>query len=335
MKKIYAFVLLLAAIVMTTAVNAQVINGDLNHNQGLDVEDVTLLIDGYLTGKSEQIQTGGAPFAVDNSFVVGKWYKSKNESMTLNEDGTTDFGDGYTYKFLSTQGYLLFYNASNAPVYALRVLDVAYGYMVVLPAGSNTPVTYSSNYNNGYEYVDLGLSVKWATMNVGANTPEGYGDYFAWGETTPKSEYNWVTYKWSGDTRTSLVKYIAKEGDDSGVEGFTMLEPSDDAARVKWGGTWRMPTYDELVELGECKWESTTQNNVNGYKITGPNGNSIFLPKAGWRNDKTLVNQGSYVTIWSSSLYTRVSYQAWQTSGKGYVVPVERCGGRSVRAVCP
>ncbi len=139
---------------------------------------------------------------------------------------------------------------------------------------------------NGHDYVDLGLSVKWATCNVGADSPTDYGDYFAWGETTTKSQY----------TEGNSVTYAVSMGDISGKATY-------DAARANWGGTWRMPTSDEVDELiNNCTTEWTTLSGVKGRKVTGPNGNSIFLPAAGWRSGTSLNCTGEYY-YWSSTPY--------------------------------
>jgi hypothetical protein len=145
--------------------------------------------------------------------------------------------------------------------------------------------------------VDLGLSVKWATFNVGATSPEDYGDYFAWGETKPKDEYTWATYKWGNGTSAAvLTKYNTQDGK-------TILEPEDDAAHVHWGNNWRVPTDEEYAELRDlCTWTWTTINNVKGYEVKGPNGNSIFLPTTGYMTDTTL-KLPTYGYYWSNSLY--------------------------------
>ena len=141
-----------------------------------------------------------------------------------------------------------------------------------------------TGYENNYAYVDLGLSVKWATCNVGATKPEGYGNYYAWGETTTKSSYAESNYTYSSNPTT--------------------LPLSKDAAAVNMGGSWRMPTTAEQDELlTECTWTRTTSNNVSGYTVIGPNGNSIFLPAAGYRDDSDLDGAGSYGYYWSSSLF--------------------------------
>ena len=146
------------------------------------------------------------------------------------------------------------------------------------------------------EYVDLGLSVKWATFNVGATSPEEYGDYFAWGETEPKETYSWATYKWCDGTSTNMTKYNT-------IDGKTILEPEDDAAHIHWGDKWRMPTKAECQELiDSCTWEWTTSNNINGYRVTGPNGNSIFLPAGGVRIGNASYAIGEFGYYWSSSL---------------------------------
>ena len=143
-----------------------------------------------------------------------------------------------------------------------------------------TTTNEDENGSNGVEAVDLGLSVKWANMNVGAEKDSGFGSYFAWGEVKPKKYYSWNTYVWSRENTQFLVKY-------SITDRKTQLDLSDDAARANWGGDWRMPTVDEceeLVDPDKCTWEWITKDGVNGYKVTGKKtGNSIFLPITGFR----------------------------------------------------
>ncbi len=194
---------------------------------------------------------------------------------------------------------------------------------------------------NGYEYVDLGLSVKWATCNVGASSPEEYGDYFAWGETQPKSTYDWSTYKWCRGSYDTQTKYCTDSYYGT-VDNKTTLELSDDAARANWGGSWRIPTDAELTELREqCTWTWTTQNGVYGYKVTskksGYTNKSIFLPAAGYRYDSSLRNAGSYGYYWSSSLNTGSPYGAYELgfdSVNVYRYYSNRYYGQSVRPVC-
>ncbi len=156
------------------------------------------------------------------------------------------------------------------------------------------------------EAVDLGLSVKWASCNVGATSPEEYGNYYAWGEIEEKEDYCWKTYKWCNGTNEYFTKYCKSK--NCGIkDNKTILEPEDDVARVKWGAGWRMPTYKEIKELiKKCKWSSTVYNGVSGYKVVGPNGNSIFLPFTGCRNNKTVryySNDNTDFFYWSSDLH--------------------------------
>ena len=146
-----------------------------------------------------------------------------------------------------------------------------------------------------YKAVDLGLSVKWASCNVGAESPEEYGDYFAWGETTPKSSY-------SSSNSVTLGLFISELMSRGIIGSDGNLTAAYDAATVNWGSAWRMPTKAEQDELrNNCTWEWTTQNGVNGYKVTGTNGNSIFLPAAGYRYDTSLRNAGSDGRYWSAT----------------------------------
>ena len=165
------------------------------------------------------------------------------------------------------------------------------------------------------EMVDLGLSVKWASCNLCengfVNSPEQYGDYYAWGETEIKSDYSWSTYKWCNGSSSSLTKYNTKSSYGT-VDNKTMLEPEDDVAFVNLGGKWRMPTDAEWTELRtKCSWTVTTLNGVYGIFVTAPNGNSIFLPAVGYRYNADLEYAGSIVYYWSSSLSTGYPDCAW------------------------
>ncbi len=182
----------------------------------------------------------------------------------------------------------------------------------------------SSNTNNGHAYVDLGLSVKWATCNVGATTPEEYGDYYAWGETITKSSYTSSNYTYSSNSTT--------------------LPLFADVARVNWGGSWRMPTraeQEELIDTNNCTWEWITQNGVKGYKVTSKkNGNSIFLPAAGHFSDSKLYYAGRFGYYWSSSLsaiYNSIyAYDLCFSSSNVFLNnSSSRYYGYPVRAVCP
>ena len=193
---------------------------------------------------------------------------------------------------------------------------------------------------NGHEYVDLGLpsGLLWATCNIGANSPEENGNYYAWGETSTKDIYNEKTYKYFKGPNMKITKYNFYSYSGK-LDCLATLEYSDDVVKENWGGEWQMPTWEDMKELySNCTHKWTTQNGVNGRMFTGPNGNSIFLPAAGSRYDsdnKGIKNSGTY---WSSSLN---SYECSDASGLCFnsdtclIYTDNRSLGGSVRAVCP
>ena len=193
-----------------------------------------------------------------------------------------------------------------------------------------------------HEYVDLDLpsGTLWATMNIGANSPEEYGDYFAWGETTPKDVYNWSTYKWCNGDYALLTKYCTNSsyGYNGFTDGKTELDPEDDAATANWGEEWRMPSKDQIQELiNNCTTEWTTVNGVNGRLFTSNhNGASLFLPAAGYRWDSSLDDGGTYGGYWSRTLdssYPDDACNVYFSSDDVDWYGSHRGDGRSVRAV--
>ena len=197
--------------------------------------------------------------------------------------------------------------------------------------------------SSDHEFVDLSLpsGLLWATCNVGAALPEGYGCYFAWAETQPKSVYNWSTYQYCNGSNNTLTKYCTNSnyGYNGFIDNLTTLEPSDDAAMANWGSDWRMPTYDEWQELfGNTTNTWTVQNGVNGWLFSASNGNSIFLPAAGHiYSSLNEVGWGGY--YWSSSLYTDnpSPSNAWEFffyyNGNHGSTPSSRYSGATIRPV--
>lgn len=196
---------------------------------------------------------------------------------------------------------------------------------------------------NGHTYVDLGLpsGTLWAACNVGANTPEECGDYFAWGETTTKTNYDWITYKYcnNGDLK-QLTKYC--NDTHYGYNGFTdnlfFLQTIDDAATINWGDGWCMPTMEQCEELFEHTAQIfTIQNGVYGMLFSASNGASLFLPAAGIRWYGELYNIGDYGYYWSSLLNIDHPFRAryfFIGPGTFDVNDYRRFNGLSVRAVC-
>lgn len=163
--------------------------------------------------------------------------------------------------------------------------------------------TYGDDYTPSGA-VDLGLSVMWATCNIGADSPEEYGDYYAWGEIEPKEKYEEGNYKWYDKFTGSYIKYCT-DATIGTVDDKTVLDPEDDVAHVKLGGGWRMPTEAEIIELcKKCTWEEdTTYNGIEGSIVIGPNGNSIFLPAGGYYS-KGLYSKKEKGYYWASTLET-------------------------------
>ncbi len=211
----------------------------------------------------------------------------------------------------------------------------------------------SSNSNNGAsgngeitadDWVDLGLpsGLLWASRNIGASQPTADGQYFAWGETQSKTVYSWATYAY-GNSYSELTKYCNNEyfGYNGYTDDLTTLQPSDDAATANWGNGARMPTMEEIKELCDnCTSEWVTLNGAKGRKFTGTNGNSIFIPAAGYLEGNGSNNSGSMGFYWSATLRTDgYPNDAWQleinqgtaraTNSTGY----HRYYGFPVRAV--
>ena len=187
------------------------------------------------------------------------------------------------------------------------------------------------------EYVDLGLSVKWARCNLGATAPEETGDYFAWGEVAPKSCYDWATYELCKEEKYNLIKYCTKSSYGK-ADNLKKLESEDDAATASLGKL-RTPTIEEWQELSrECTWTWTDVNGKKGYLVTGSTGNSIFLPAAGWKESDESQCMDAVARYWSSSLDTDSPWKAKALfEGNNPLLRVgcydDRCWGFSIRPV--
>lgn len=199
---------------------------------------------------------------------------------------------------------------------------------------------------DGHEFVDLGLpsGIKWATCNIGATKPFEFGDHFAWGETTKKTDYSWSTYKWCENKTvvnfnipTDFTKYnnSSKYGI---VDDKKVLEPEDDAATVNWGSSWRMPSYEEFEEMYTgCQWEH--DYDYEGTKVfvyvgtSKKNGNKIIIPYSG-EYEKTQYNS-LYTSFWTSTYFENAPYIGrcflFYEPYLGY--SGERCYGKNIRAV--
>lgn len=197
-----------------------------------------------------------------------------------------------------------------------------------------------------FQKVDLGLSVLWASCNIGALSPDGYGEYLAWGAILPPSLFKnesfgvWQYYIWN-DPQGEFKKYDK-------TDNRTRLELVDDVAQYKYGGGWRVPTNDEFRELiNKCTWSWEQQNDVSGYKVTGPNGNSIFLPAGGYNPSNHIMQKNEVGKYWSAEIgsarhlgmmnaeidYQRGCYLVFFQGGSINVSSGDRNNGLLVRAV--
>ena len=236
------------------------------------------------------------------------WAVIPNEVVTL-----SSYGDDQSHEFKAV-------GAGNAVITVY-----ANGGTGVVKAECNVTVKAASSVPSGA--VDLGIKMKgsggttyalyWADRNLGASSPEGYGDYYAWGEVSPKGDYSWATYKWSNGAYNKLTKYcptgLSSYWAGSGSpDGKLFLDPEDDAAHAKLGGNWRMPTLNEWQKLMECTGTWTTQNGVKGMLVTGNNGNSIFLPATGFKKDTgSAGGVGIDGYYWTSALRNDSPEKAW------------------------
>ena len=266
------------------------------------------------------------------SFNLGsKSFASSSSALKLStvQQGA-EYSSGYVYGFYSdenTREIKLMTDDYYVRAFPLSMLQAGKSGYITAPTTENNEgwgVTPFTGTLNGHDWVDLGLpsGLKWATCHVGASSPKGYGNYYAWGETSTKSSY---TY----DNSTTNVKEMSDIGGNA----------TYDVARNQWGSSWRLPTHAEFQELiDNCTWEWTTQSGVNGYKVTGKvNGASIFLPAAGYRDGTSPIYAGSRAAYWSSTPLASDMYLSYHLTfhggyyGTGSVV---RYMGRTVRPVC-
>ena len=199
---------------------------------------------------------------------------------------------------------------------------------VTVTGGSSDP---------GEEVVDLGLpsGLKWRGWNVGASKPEEYGNYYAWAETSPKSNYSSSNYKYPAtNLGDGMIVYAKYDSTPIHGDGKTVLEPVDDAATANLGNGWRTPTFNDFKELREkCTWAWTTRNGVNGMLVTGPNGKSIFLPGGGWYTNTTLTGKNTYGSYWSATGRGDIAHAVDFANGYVDKAVLARSDGRSVRPV--
>ena len=257
-----------------------------------------------------------------------------NEGGIITGTGEYVYGAECTLAAIANEGYIFLRWTENGEVVSTETT-----YSFTVTADRDLVADFAGS--EAGAYVDLGLpsGLLWATCNVGAEMPEDYGNYFAWGETQPKDYYDWSTYQYCNGSENTLTKYCnnSSYGYNGFTDDLTILLPEDDAATANWGSDWRMPTQAEIQELLDNTTFTWTQlNGVNGRLFTAANGNSLFLPAAGYRGDSSLFYADSIGNFWSSSLktdgpnYARRFYSDWGNYGNG---SSWRSCGQSVRPV--
>lgn len=292
-----------------------------NANYSFTVNGNRILIAEFMAKpQSYTINVSANP--IDGGIVAGSGVYQGGQSRTVYATANS----GYTFTNWTENGVQVSSNDS---------------YSFIVDGNRSLVANFNCTYN-GNEYVDLGLpsGTLWATCNIGANKPEGYGYRFAWGETLQKNVFNWSNYQYCNGTETTLTKYctLSSYGYNGFTDNLTALLPEDDAASTNWSDEWHIPTKEEWQELYDhttCVW--TDLNGVNGRRFTASNGNSLFLPAAGYNagNDSYFVGDNGY--YYSSSLYGSYPNCVWYfVFGSDHYDMGNmgnRCHGLSVRAV--
>jgi len=315
---------------------------DCNTDNGIVLEPQVSILQLPLTGNSAtigsiEVWAGATPakiITLDCGTDVVLGATAKNFLIIITPGTYTNF----TIKVLGTDASELYSVHSTADI--------------TFTKGSGEVVPTQDVFVRGY--VDLGLSVMWANCNIGANAPEDYGDYFAWGATTPwyeaghaqeNPQTHWKEGYSDGYCSAHTPYYDGSTYTKYTSEGQT-LEPCDDAAHVIWGGKWRMPTkaeFEELKSTSNCTWTETTLNGKTGFLVTskkaGFEGNSIFIPYGGQRQGTNLEYFGRYYYYWTSTKNGDYKSQAWDCHGQKnnycYLSHPDRCWGNAIRPVCP
>lgn len=314
MKCIFSFVLsALLAVVFTTAHAQQNIfiwknGGDISVKSATKIDSITTFVGSWLfnirTSAATSVTTNTLEASVSVFFAnnVSSLSQTPEVGVCFSSDkATPTYADEHKRLGSSVSSYsFTLYELDPGTTYYFRGYvklgdEVFYGNVKSIMTFGEKPSTPSYTLINGHKFVDLGLpsGLLWARTNVGAASFADDGDYFAWGETSPKTYYSWSTYKWGSNP----YKYNFSDGK-------TTLEAADDAATVNWGAPCRMPDSSDFQELySKCDWSwKSNYNGASGYLVTGPNGNTIFVPASGYRYDGDLYFHGSSGDYWSRTL---------------------------------
>lgn len=268
--------------------------------------------------------TGRGEYSNNSIFLPAAGYSADGDKWLVNEDG--HYWSATTIS--NNEAWDLAFFSGIEGVYS-GFCNLEYSVRAVL-----------ADPYNGHEYVDLGLSVKWATCNVGATKPEEHGGFYVWSATEEKTNEPYQTQNTSDWESLRYTKYVGsttspyKDSSATDADALkTVLDPEDDVAHVKWGGIWRMPTGDEMEELvDKCTWTWEAKNGINGYTVTGPNGKSIFLPTyngqdGNYWSSSLGIGPGQTHPGWATMIWFGPSFVYNAKDGRKYDYPV--------RPVCP
>lgn len=294
-------------------------------------DDVTEVITNAVTLNGSISITGDAPDGLAACFYYSKDVSEQKELLSQGKrvDATIADNKSFSARLSSLEPNTVYHYIACVEIAEKKAYSAVFRFQTK---------DYSFTPSSSLEAVDLGLSVKWANMNLGASAPEDYGAFFAWGETKPKAKYDWSTYTLCEGSSNTQIKYNTEESCGK-VDNLVTLLPEDDAATVCWGQGWRIPTSDEIGELrngNNCSWKWTTVNGAAGVQVTSKiNGCSIFLPVGGGIDGEDVFQpeEGLYL---SSSLYQSGPFQAHNlrfTSKNIYISRGDRYFGLAVRPV--
>jgi len=299
---------------------------DVNTEWGISKESIRQYMNGYQLIESSdenllQFSAKKIPVTIAYQFSSDKLCAAV--IMTRKDEEKSDIQkslEGFDYIGESSSNDIYSNKNKNVFAVAYETTEDEENYQII----GFTPLSSMTEMVNGKECADLGLSVKWATCNVGANNPEDYGGYYAWGETDEKDSYSWNTYKYCSGSSSTCINL-----------GDNICGTQYDVAQTVFGSSWTLPTKEEMDELRtKCDWVWTTKNGINGYKVFGDNGNYIFLPAAGYKRPslRSSRTNGYYMT---ATQYKTISnaHDLEFTSSKIASNYMSRCYGGSVRAV--
>lgn len=306
------------------------------YSEGPASEDLTTNVCGTYKGKV--YNADGSVFEKDAQITITK---INNYSVEVKNSWNSKLNDVcYLDWNRRNDNPIEIYRKSGSYPYKLIGDNIELGYLtgggaMTFKGSKNENIGDGSFYSGtigNHDYVDLGLSVKWATCNIGANDLEAYGNYYAWGETNCKESYTWDTYMVTGykcgTVSDPLYNYVVSSSKP-------ICSTKYDAAYAIWGKNWRMPTKDEVEELlDKCTFYWSTDNMINGCIVVGPNGNKLFLPAAGWIDWEEIENKSKRCYYWIANSQDKYhAYYLRVGDGVHDILQVQRLMGVPIRAV--